>query len=201
MRLPIILIDAGHGLETPGKRSPEGLLREYAWAREIAGRLVEAFRAAGFDSFAVVPEESDIPLAKRAKRVNAYCERYGKENVVLLSIHLNASGNTLEWRDAHGWSCYTSKGETGSDRLAKCLYAAAAQCMPGKKLRKYNGDKDPDFEESFSILNRTQCVAVLSENFFQDNRNDVEYVLSEEGKAAIVETHLRGTLQFIKEVA
>lgn len=25
-----ILIDGGHGIETPGKRSPDGVLREYA---------------------------------------------------------------------------------------------------------------------------------------------------------------------------
>ena len=33
-----ILIDNGHGIETPGKRSPDGVLREYAWNRLIASR-------------------------------------------------------------------------------------------------------------------------------------------------------------------
>lgn len=36
----LILIDAGHGSNTPGKRSPDGKLREYAYAREIARTLV-----------------------------------------------------------------------------------------------------------------------------------------------------------------
>ena len=30
-----ILIDNGHGENTPGKRSPDGLFREYKYAREI----------------------------------------------------------------------------------------------------------------------------------------------------------------------
>ena len=30
-----ILIDNGHGVDTPGKRSPNGVLREYAWNRLI----------------------------------------------------------------------------------------------------------------------------------------------------------------------
>ena len=34
-----ILIDAGHGVNTLGKQSPDGKLREYAWARDIAKRL------------------------------------------------------------------------------------------------------------------------------------------------------------------
>ena len=35
-----ILIDNGHGVDTPGKRSPDGKLREYAWNRLIAGRNI-----------------------------------------------------------------------------------------------------------------------------------------------------------------
>ena len=35
-----ILIDNGHGENTPGKRSPDGSLREYAYAREIADRIM-----------------------------------------------------------------------------------------------------------------------------------------------------------------
>ena len=34
-----ILLDNGHGIDTPGKRSPDGLLREYAWNRLIASRI------------------------------------------------------------------------------------------------------------------------------------------------------------------
>ena len=35
----IVIIDNGHGEDTAGKRSPDGRLREYAYAREIAKRL------------------------------------------------------------------------------------------------------------------------------------------------------------------
>ncbi len=34
-----VLIDNGHGAETPGKRSPDGRLLEYAYTREIAIRV------------------------------------------------------------------------------------------------------------------------------------------------------------------
>ena len=35
----IVLIDNGHGSDTPGKCSPDKSLREYKWAREIAARI------------------------------------------------------------------------------------------------------------------------------------------------------------------
>ena len=36
-----ILIDAGHGIDTPGKRSPDGSFLEYLWNREIAEMLYD----------------------------------------------------------------------------------------------------------------------------------------------------------------
>lgn len=45
----IVLIDNGHGVETPGKRSPDGRLREYAWTREVAQRIVGELRRRGID--------------------------------------------------------------------------------------------------------------------------------------------------------
>ncbi len=35
----IILLDAGHGESTPGKRSLDGRLREYKYCREIANEV------------------------------------------------------------------------------------------------------------------------------------------------------------------
>lgn len=35
----IILLDAGHEKLTPGKRSPDGRLREYKYCREIANEV------------------------------------------------------------------------------------------------------------------------------------------------------------------
>lgn len=40
-----ILIDNGHGIDTKGKRSPDGRLMEYAQNRLLAGRIVTALQA------------------------------------------------------------------------------------------------------------------------------------------------------------
>lgn len=42
-----VLIDNGHGINTPGKQSPDGRLREYEYARLIASRLEKAFERTG----------------------------------------------------------------------------------------------------------------------------------------------------------
>lgn len=103
-----ILIDNGHGIDTPGKRSPDRVLREYAWNRQIAGRIVSALKDLGHDASLLVPEETDIPLPERCRRVNDLCRAVGKDNVILISIHANAAGNGHQCLDAAGWSAYTS---------------------------------------------------------------------------------------------
>lgn len=192
-----ILIDNGHGIDTPGKRSPDGELREYRYNREIASALVAGLREKGFDASLLVPEDDDISLGARVRRVNRVCDEAGCENVILISIHSNAAPpDDGQWHRARGWSAYTTKGETESDNLADCLYAAAENVFSsgkGLKARKYGTEPgQKDWEEDFYILKNTRCPAVLTENFFMDNREDVKYMLSREGRKDIVKVHIDG---------
>ena len=43
-----ILIDNGHGENTPGKRSPDGTFREYAYTREISDEVVRELAKRGY---------------------------------------------------------------------------------------------------------------------------------------------------------
>ena len=195
-----ILIDNGHGLNTPGKRSPDGKLLEYAYTRELARRIVSILKSRGYDSELLVPEDDDIPLSERVRRTNAHCQALGKSNVILISLHLNAAGDGSKWMNATGWSCYTCKGQTESDRLADCLYKAAEQILENQVIRTdYARDGDPDWEENFYLLRKTLCPAVLSENYFMDNKSDLEYLQSRAGKQAIIDTHVEGIVEYIQK--
>lgn len=192
-----ILIDNGHGENTKGKRSPDGKFLEYKFAREIADDIARELKKLGYEAERIVKENIDVSLTERARRVNEICGKYGTSNVILVSIHCNAAGDGSRWMTATGWSAYTSKGETKADYLATCLYDAAENNMKGQKLRKDEySDGDPDWEENFYILQKTKCPAVLTENFFMDNKDDVEYLQSADGRNAIVRTHVEGIIRF-----
>ena len=192
-----ILIDNGHGLNTPGKRSPDGLFREAFYNREIAKRVVADLSDRGYDAELLVPEDDDTSLAERVRRVNSRCLLLGKQNVILVSIHVNAAGNGTKWLNATGWSVYTCKGQTGSDRLAECLCQAAIKNFPGRRIRTDFSDGDSDWEEQFYILRKSMCPAVLTENFFMDNHSDLEYLQSRAGKQAVVDTHVEGIIEWV----
>lgn len=202
-----ILIDNGHGNNTSGKRSPYSQNKispnidfyEYKWNREIAKPIVDELKQMGYNADLLVTEENDITLLERVKRVNKICDEYGASNVLLVSIHANAAGNGKQWLNAKGWSAFTTRGNTKSDKLAEFLYDAAEVNFPDRKIRTDKSDGDRDWETNFYICLHSKCPAVLTENFFYDNVDDVKYILSEEGRKAVIKTHIDGITNYIKD--
>lgn len=103
-----ILIDNGHGIETPGKRSPEWpnesrRLFEWEFNRDIARRVHETLTQKDIDCELIVKEINDISLQECCNRINAIFDQVGKVNSMLVSIHANAGGGT-------GWEVFYTRG-------------------------------------------------------------------------------------------
>lgn len=197
----MILIDNGHSSQTPGKRSPlfdDGVTRFYEWEynRRVARELHKRLCAEGICSVLLVPEDDyDVPLAERAARAN----KYGKDSL-FISIHCNACGDGKTWNSGRGWAIYTSKGTTKSDRIATVFWNEAKKTLEplGMSVRKDYSDGDPDNEANFAVLVKTNMPAVLTENLFMTNKEDVKFLLSDEGFDAIVNIHLNAIKECIK---
>lgn len=192
-----ILIDNGHGIDTAGKRSPDGSLREYKYAREIAERIVSELKRQGFDAERIVMEDNDVPLSERVRRANDIYRATGKQ-AVLVSVHCNAAGNGSQWMNARGWSAHVSlNASTRSKAFARSLIEAAEN--EGVKVRKY-AHQVPYWSQNLAICRDTICPAVLTENLFQDNKEDVAFLLSETGKETIVSLHVKGIINYLKTI-
>ena len=99
--------------------------------------------------------------------------------------------------NARGLICYTFKGNTSADTLATCLCEAAAKYFKDLRIRTDFSDGDSDFEESFYILRHTTCPAVLVENFFYDNPDDLRFLESEEGKELVTKVIVEGVKEYL----
>lgn len=192
-----VLLDAGHGIDTPGKRSPDGSFREYLWNRQVADLVLARLRACDIDADLVVTETNDISLRTRAMRVNKVCDQVGASNVILVSIHSNAAGNGKTWMNAQGWCCFTSPGKTKADTIAERMYEAFTAAFPEKKMRRDTSDGDSDYEENFYVLTKTRCPAVLLENFFFDNREECAWLLQCETKVRIADAIVAGIKKYL----
>lgn len=190
-----ILIDNGHGADTKGKQSPDGRLREYAYAREIAKRVEKCLKCKGYDVERIVPEDNDISLSVRCQRVNEICRKVGSKNVLVVSIHNNAVGSDGKWYAASGFSAYVGlNASVNSRRLASCLWDKAIE-LGLKGNRAVPNEKY--ITQNLAICRDTLCPAVLTENLFQDNKDDVDFLLTEEGKIAITTLHVEGITDYI----
>lgn len=192
-----IFIDNGHGINTAGKRSPNGRFLEYKFNREIASRVAADLQDRGFDATLLVPELEDINLSERCRRVNAYCQAHGSKSCILVSVHANAFGNGREWTAPSGWRVYTSQGQTSADALADSLFEAAKKYLPSMKMRTDFSDGDADHEEGFYILRHSLCPAVLTENGFFTNAEELEFLESQACKQAIVNLHVEGIIDYL----
>ena len=183
MRDFIVVLDPAHGEETPGKRSPDGRFREYLWSRMIIEKLSERLDDAGFCVRETNTSKKEIGLSNRAGVCNMI---NGKK--ILISIHSNAAGNGVEWKTATGFSVYTTKGKTKSDKVAEVLMNGFIKDFPELKARIDMSDGDKDTEENFTVIQKANCPAVLIEWMFQDNKDDVEILLSEEYTNRLVDS-------------
>lgn len=187
----LVIIDNGHGADTPGKCSPDGNHREWEWCRKAAAALAQRLSDNGIASVLLVPENDDISLAERAQRANSMA--LGR-NAVLVSLHNNAAGNGTAWHTANGWCAFVCR-QAGADarRLATLLAAQAySASLKGNRTIPPCGY----LEANFAILRRTLCPAVLTENMFQDNRADVAFLASQQGFDTIINVHLNALTQY-----
>jgi len=188
--MTLFLLDNGHGVNTPGKRSPKwkdgSQLFEFEFNRDIVKRI-----AKGLDSLAIphkilVPEEIDISLGERVRRANAI------KNSILISVHANAGGGT-------GFEIFTSPGKTQSDSIATVFCQECEKAFPEFKMRFDKSDGDPDKEADFYVLTKTKGPAILTENLFMDNETDCRFLMSEQGRQRIADYHIRAIKRIVSD--
>lgn len=184
------LLDNGHGVNTPGKRSPKwkdgSQLFEFEFNRDIVKRI-----AKGLDSLVIpykilVPEEIDISLGERVRRTNAI------KDSILISVHANAGGGT-------GFEIFTSPGKTQSDSIATVFCQECEKAFPEFKMRFDKSDGDPDKEADFYVLTKSKGPAILTENLFMDTESDCKFLMSEQGRQRIAEYHIRAIKRIVSD--
>lgn len=194
----IVLIDNGHGADTKGKQSPDGRLREYKYAREIAARVVNALKLRGTDARLLTPEEKDVTISARVRRANNICKQYGASNVLLVSIHNNAAASDGKWMKAQGFQSYVALNASAkSKKLAAYFWENAIDLgLQGNR----SVPRERYIAQNLGICRDTLCPAVLTENLYQDNKADVEYLLSPTGKDTIVQLHIDSITDYINSL-
>jgi len=176
----IPILDPGHGgvingvyyCRAGGRKviTPEFHYYEGESNRAIVNRIAERLAIKNVPFHILVTELEDPPLSLRVSRANNIY--FHDPETYLISFHSNAGGGT-------GFEIWTSPGQTESDAIAEEFAAAltAHQILGKFKFRADQTDGDRDKEALYTILKDTKCPAILVENLFFDNPEDLKYLL------------------------
>ena len=191
----VLILDNGHGSNTPGKCSPDRTLREYAWTRIMTDLIARKARARGIRTEIIVPETTDVPLATRSARANAIARKHGLKKCLFVSVHINAAGADGRWHDATGFSAWVAQNASRNSKTFARLVTAEM------KARGLGGNRAPNplgyHTANVAVIRRTVCPAVLTENLFQDNREEAKYLLTPQGQDTIAEAHVAAVEKYI----
>ena len=207
-----ILLDPGHSSSlakkiTPGKRTPyltcgvEPKLSMYEgdFNREVVKLISDELRSCGYNVHIIVPEDEDITLGERARRVNKLCKSYGASNCILVSVHSNAAGNGRQWLSARGFSVHVCQNcSKNSEKMANLLFDACAEDGHFKMRKPLPYQKY--WVNNFYIIKNTNCPAVLSESGFYDNPEDCAYLLTKEGRQNVANYHIKAIKEYINSL-
>lgn len=205
-----LLLDPGHGIDTMGKFSTDRSLREYQWNREMVAMIAHKCEVEGIDYEVITPELNDISITQRCQRVNRWASKLGKLNVLLISVHVNAHGDGSVWTPARGICSFTfrslvkdSQGnlvkvKTASENSRKAATFFGQKCIEkGFYLRQPEPGK-LYWEQNFGILRMSACPAILTENFFMTNQEDLKFIKSDEGKESISQVHIDTVKRYLE---
>ena len=177
-----VILDPGHGVETSGKRSPDGTLREYEFNRDMANRVKAHLDRHGIEVLFTVYDDSDMSLSERCRVAN--------ESVadVFVSLHANAIGNKI-WSPVTGWEVYVYRKGSYSEQLASAIHM---NTIPSSGL-KDRGVK----AERFYVIRNTSMPSVLIEHGFYTNQTEVELLKSSAFREQLAVMDTMGILEFL----
>lgn len=191
-----VIIGTAHGVNTPGKHSPDKRLREYKYSREICKMVQSALTAKGVKAIIDIEGETESSLNGRVSLVNSLVAKHGgASNCVYVSIHNNAAGANGKWHSARGFCVFVApNASSNSKRLATLFHKNALKAgLAGNRSYPSTGY----YVKSLAVCRDTTCPAVLTENLFQDNVDDVNFLLSEEGKKTIADLHVKSICDYL----
>lgn len=186
----LVAIDAGHGINTAGKRSVklssdlyiDGVLirkkgqtiKEYEWNKAVSEYLAAALKRCGINTMytADMTGKTDIPLNSRANTANK------KGADILISNHYNAIGSSQAWQSrVKGLLVLRTKN-------------ASSKSIRLGKLAVKHLEKDINYEYSYglmrdvdmsgftlAILRQTNMPAILIEYGFMDYEKEAKLML------------------------
>lgn len=155
-----IAVDAGHGINTAGKRAPSGE-REWTFNNKVVTALID--RLNDYQNVQITRLDDptgkrDVPLKERTDKANKF------KADILISCHHNA--NTGKWGSWTGTETYHYPNSTNGKKLAQAIHPSVVKAY---------GLRDRGIKSAnFHVLRESKMPAILIEGGFMDSTIDIK---------------------------
>lgn len=211
---PVIAIDPGHGGTDPGS---EGIgIWEYQMTWRTANALADLLEKDGRYApvLTITEQESQNTGAARVEPKERAQRANDAGAVLLVSIH----GNSESGGEARGFECYAVPPglENHAESLRFARLAAQKIAKTGQQLRGQDGvrylyfdaydnrvvressDENQYSDPTFAILRTAGCPAVLMEQCFLTNQQDVSLMATETGARAAAQAYYEAICEWME---
>lgn len=180
-----LVLDAGHYLETAGKRTPDGV-REWTLNNAVCKYIAEYLKNYKVEIHRVddATGKKDVTLAQRVSKTNKI------KPDAFVSIHHNAYNG--KWNNVTGTEVYHHTNGSNEDKALAKLLAPKIATETGLKNR---GVK----KAQFAVLTcNANIPAVLCEGGFMDSKKDNPVITSEKGQRSYAKAVADGIIEYLK---
>jgi N-acetylmuramoyl-L-alanine amidase len=208
-----IILDDGHGIDTPGKRSP--IFQEDTEINGILFKEGECFVENKFNLAVVkilkrelenvyevresAPSILDVPLKQRMVNEAKYYEEFKKMGLtsLFISIHANAHQpinaktgvSDLTWNNAQGIETFHYTGSRLGKELATFIQRATSDLGPRDRGVK---------SSNYYVLRKSKSIAVLYEGGFMTNKQELGLLADPKFQEKTAQAIIQGIRQFIR---
>lgn len=176
-----LVLDAGHGLTTPGKQTmngSKGVIKEWKMNDNVCNFIEDDLREYDVKIYRTDDRtgKTDIPLQNRVNQ----CNKYNPD--LFISIHHNAGGGT-------GTEVYYHTNGTAEDKKVANLLAPKLATKTGLRNRGVKTEK-------WAVLT-CKATAILVEGGFMDTKSDYDIITSEEGQRAYAKAVVEMIVEYL----
>lgn len=182
----LVILDPGHCIDTAGKCSPDGAYQEYEFNWDMVLKIEAHLVRSG-----VKVRKTREKVTDESSLVNRVMVANNSGATLFYSCHSNALDDS--WSKPKGCGFYIYGRGGNAEKLAKSI----SDCIFPKQTNDFKLRNRGIYTQNLYVLRKTTMPAVLVENAFHTNKDDVKLLQSQAFRRKMSEYTAEGICKYL----
>ena len=182
------------------RQSPNKNLDELTFLNRLADDIILRLRESVKDTPFITITKLFGPMDQILSRLQTLTRTTPPTSNCLIAVGLNSTRMDGHQHSNKGWRVISNPECNQSSTLATALATAAIHSLGNRATSNQNTATSLAHLNQTPILIAAEIPAVLTLNLYQDNRQDAAYLLSSEGRQAIIDLHVKGISAYLERL-